>query len=266
MMATLTQDADHHLQSYLRRVKAALRPHRSVDVTDVERDVMCHIEAALAGHPAPVDAGTLLPILNRLGSPSTWVPDEELPAWRRVLTRMRSGPEDWRLAYLTITMLFLGLTLPIEGTDVWLLKPALIALSVVTARASLSLLAEYDEPVGARRWLLYPPLVPVYVAVLLVTLFWPGPVAGVAASEAPMRAMLGRLGYSPYSAPPLLGTMAMGVWWMALGIGLAARSGIVRACFYPFAERVGRRHGVMLSAAGVVLALGAGLTLVVFAR
>ena len=48
-MATLTHDAQSHLARYLRQMRAALRGHPSVDPDDVERDVLGHIDAELAG-------------------------------------------------------------------------------------------------------------------------------------------------------------------------------------------------------------------------
>jgi hypothetical protein len=71
MRAILTDEAQHHLQRYLRQVQTALRGHRSVDLEEIERDVLGHIDAELAGKPEPIDAGTLLPVLDRLGAPST---------------------------------------------------------------------------------------------------------------------------------------------------------------------------------------------------
>jgi len=103
-MATLSDDARGHLERYLSQVKLALRGHASVDASEVERDVRAHIDAELNGLPEPVDAARLRQVLDQLGTPHAWVPAEDLPAWRRVFSRIRSGPEDWRLAYLTFVL------------------------------------------------------------------------------------------------------------------------------------------------------------------
>src|SRR5205823_4793560 len=104
------------------------------------RDVRGHIEAELAGQPEPIGAGSLRAVLDRLGSPGTWVPAEELPGWRRVLGRLRSGPEDWRLAYLTLAGSILGPLLFLSGPFLWPLEPILMITSFLMARATLALL------------------------------------------------------------------------------------------------------------------------------
>ncbi len=69
MMVTLTDDAQRHLDRYVKQVKAALRGHPSVDAAEVERDVLGHIDAELSGEPEPVGASSLRHVLDRLGTP-----------------------------------------------------------------------------------------------------------------------------------------------------------------------------------------------------
>ncbi len=97
MMVALSDDARTHLEQYLKQVRAALRGHASVDADEVERDLRSHVDAELSGHPEPIDAARLREVLNRLGTPRTLAPSDDLPPWRRLLERLRSGPEDWRL-------------------------------------------------------------------------------------------------------------------------------------------------------------------------
>lgn len=80
----LTPDAQRELDRYLRRVNLALRGHPAVDAEDVERDVSCHIDCELAGSSTPVDEARVREVLERLGSPSQWVPLDDLPLWRKV--------------------------------------------------------------------------------------------------------------------------------------------------------------------------------------
>ena len=148
---TFTQDAQSILDRYLGRVKSALRPHPSVDADEVERDIRGHIEAELAEARAPVTAERLGSVLDRLGSPNAWVPADDLAAWRRLLIHISSGPEDWRLAYLALGLFVL-----------FPLAPPLLFVSPLLARAGLALLEERGEPAGARKWLLYPPLLFIY--------------------------------------------------------------------------------------------------------
>ena len=118
-MTSLTDDARGDLEYYMRQVRAALRGHRSIDPVEVERDVREHVDAELSELPEPVDARSLSFVLERLGAPDTWLPGEDLPAWRRVLERLRSGPEDWRLAYLSFGLSVLGPVLFLVGPVLW---------------------------------------------------------------------------------------------------------------------------------------------------
>src|ERR1700736_1903704 len=119
--ARLTPDAQQRLEQYLRKVRAALRGYRSVNADDVERDIREHIESELTMEGDAVSVRELEAVLKRLGSPNQWVPQEEFPWWRRFVTRWRTGPEDWRLAYLAFALLVIGVLLwPLF----WILIPA----------------------------------------------------------------------------------------------------------------------------------------------
>ena len=254
MMVTLTHDAQGHLQRYLRQLKAALRGHRSIDVNDVERDVLGHIDAELAGQPQPVSAATLRQVLDRLGTPDKWVPAEDMPPWRRTLSRLHAGPEDWRLAYLTFAFLVLA---PVVGA----VGPALAIASFPLARACVTLLAERGEPIGARGWLIYPPLIVWYVPLALVVLGWPlFPI--VAGMEDPaVRRQLGVLLPPPlWATVPAIAGFALGVWWTVLGLLLARFTAAVHVTFRPFADTFERRHARRLALAGLVLLILAGST------
>ncbi|MDE2862160.1 MAG: hypothetical protein OXL33_01750, partial [Chloroflexota bacterium] len=158
---TFTENARSDLDRYLRRVRHALRPHPSVDADEVELEIKGHIEAELADEPEPVTAERLHGVLDRLGSPNDWVPDDDLPAWRKLLLRLSTGPEDWRLAYLSLGLFVTS----------WLLAPVaplLIFASFLVARAGLRLLEERGESAGARKWFFYPPLVFIYLVIAII--------------------------------------------------------------------------------------------------
>src|SRR5262249_57358301 len=106
----------------------------AMDAEEVERDVLGHIDAELAGQPQPIGADRLLNVLERLGAPDDWV--EEDPQWRRVVARLRSGPEDWRLAYLTFGSLFVGVGL-FMSIGLLPLPPLLIALGRLLSPGAL---------------------------------------------------------------------------------------------------------------------------------
>ena len=143
-MAELSDEARHCLDEYLAKVRASLRHCPSVDVADVERDVVEHIEHALAGQTLDVGAAELRTVLQRLGSPSQWVPQEELSRFQRAILALKSGPEDLRLGYLALGLLAgtllaaacLNLMLGFGGMVPFLLLG--IAVSFLFARAALS--------------------------------------------------------------------------------------------------------------------------------
>jgi hypothetical protein len=85
------------------------------------------------------------------------------------------GPEDWRLAYLTFAVFALGVV-------AFPLFPLFLLVSYVLGRAAMAAAAEKGVVLGARRWLVYPPVVLVGLSLLLAVLFWPVVAAG-AASE-----------------------------------------------------------------------------------
>jgi hypothetical protein len=175
-MVELTDSARHCLDQYLADVRSSLRNCPSVDVTDVERDVVEHIELALAGTSGAIDYPELREVLLRLGRPSQWVPRDDLNPIQRVLLGLRSGPEDLRLGYLTFAVFAgalllaacLNVAIGFSSTLPFLLLGILV--SFLLARASLAAGAG-SSPV--ERWLIYPPLVAFYVPLTIVLVLWP---------------------------------------------------------------------------------------------
>ena len=263
---TFTENARSDLNRYLRRVRHALRPHPSVDAGEVELEIKGHIEAELAGEPAPVTAERLQAVLDRLGSPNDWVPDDDLPAWRKLLLRLSTGPEDWRLAYLSLGLFVAG----------WILAPVaplLIFASFLVARAGLRLLEESDEPAGARKWFFYPPLVFVYIVISIIVVLFPLAVTvGMVADPSLPSDLYGIRGvFSGWITLPtwlgatLLAVLVYGVWWLAIGLILARLTRIVRAVLWPFAERLHKRHGLRIAATAAASAALSGVILALMA-
>jgi hypothetical protein len=258
-MVILSQDAQLLRDRYLRQVRTSLRGHTSVDVDDVERDVQGHIDAALEGKPEPIDVGSLREILDRLGAPQTWAPTDDLPSWRRALARLWSGPEDWRLPYLSVLSLLAGVTLflvPRGPRIFWPLPVILPIASFMLARASLSVLAAHDESIETRRWLVFPSLLMVYVPLTVALLAWPIPlVLGASNDFFLVRDWIGRVSSEPFEVNlALTAAFAAGVWWVLLGFLLVRFRRAAQAVFWPLAERLGRRHAIGVSAAGLILA------------
>ncbi len=107
-MMELTADAQRMLDDYLRRADTHLRGASVSDAEEVARELREHVERELANAPRPVTAREMEAVLERLGNPADLVPEEELSWWQRAARRWQTGPEDWRLAYLSIALLVLG--------------------------------------------------------------------------------------------------------------------------------------------------------------
>ncbi len=267
---SFTEDARSDLKRYLRRVRNTLRPHPSVDADEVELEIKGHIEAELAGEPEPVTAEALHGVLERLGSPNDWIPDHELPAWRRMLLRLSTGPEDWRLAYISLGLFLVGL-IPVP------VAPLLLLASFLVARAGLRLLEERGEPFGARKWFFYPPLLFVYLVIVLAATSMAAvvPLAitdGLAAGPNLPPDLFGIRGliFSWISLPDWLGATLLailvgGSWVTVLALILARLTGVVRTVFWPFAEQLEKRHGIRIAAVAAACAAVSGVTLALMA-
>ena len=203
-MITLSDGVKRSLEDYLRQVRAYLRGSRSIDADEIEQNVTEHIETELEGLPEPVSLDNLNAVLRKLGSPQQWVPAEELPWWRLVILRLRIGPEDWRLAYMSFGFLVAGVTLGcihgilyrgyydltlrgivreflermIIDRDVFLILAfVLIFCGLLCARALITLCFNLKE-YRAKRWLLYPPQSTAYFVMVFILISLTGLLLG----------------------------------------------------------------------------------------
>jgi hypothetical protein len=244
---TLSRDAWERLNRYLDEMRASMAGSTPADMADVEQDIRDHIGAELADRSAPVSVGELETVLQRLGSPRQWAADH-VPA--RPASSSGVSTED-RLAYVTAGSMVLFLAFP-----------PLLVLSWLLARWTLARIEERGEPLGARQWLLYPPIVIVVTPVAVIGLLW---------AFAPFA----ELGGAIYNQPRLFASPAgdiigavtvalvgLGVYWIFLGAALAFGDRLVRVLFYPFAEGFRRRYGWWLSGVGAALAAAAAATFV----
>jgi hypothetical protein len=259
-MPTLTADAQQHLDQYLQGVRLSLRG-TGLEAAEVEADVRDHIASALENEEAPVARSVLERVLEKLGPPAVWVPDDELPAWRRVVRRLARGPEEWRLAYLCFGLFVLGLaTAPFGGM-------VLEIAAYVLGRAAHTLAREQATPLGARKWLINPPLVLVALSIALFLIT--GPLPPLAVWGIDQRGFLGLAGGgAPLSSWQEIqlyaGVMAAaaGIWWLLVAAVGARRIEGLRALLLPLADGLQRRHLAWLGAlAGILVA--AGLAVVV---
>ena len=261
-MIEFEAEARRRLDEYLGRVRSTLRGCHSVDPAEVERDIMDHIQSELAGAAQPVPAGTLEAVLAKLGSPAQWVPEEDRAWWWRALSRLREGPEDFRLAYLTFGTFVVGLLFfrrPV--VPVFLLASFLLARAAVAFRES-------QRESHPQRWLIYPPLVVVYLLLLGAMLGWPIAVL-VAAHDEILRQtgpsvwdMAVRKEYTAAAAIAYLtGAAALSGGWLII-LGAVARRwpGLWERVFAPFvstalAKRIGKWL-IVLGLVAIVILMG----------
>jgi len=169
-MIALSDSARRSLDDYLRQARAYLRGSRSVDADEVEQNITEHIEDALEGANEPVSRDKLDAVLQKLGDPQQWVPEEELPWWRQFVLRLRTGPEDWRLSYISFALFVAAVVIAsYVSTQIF---AALVSASFLASRAAISQTPE-SKQLKAQKWLLYPPLIVVYGFVLGVLLILP---------------------------------------------------------------------------------------------
>lgn len=260
-MVVLNADAQTQLARYLRQMRTALRGHPSVDPDDIERDVLGHIDAELAGHPEPVVASDLRRVLDRLGAPNQWAVSDELTPWWGLISSLRDGPEDWRLAYLSLTLAVVGAFLFLGNMWLWPLPLLLPIVAFLMARATLELLEHHEEPVGARRWLLYPVMLPWYAVFAAALLLWPMfPVLGVLNDTPAIQERIARAHPEFFWAiAPTGAALVLGLWWSVLGLILRRFPDALRAVFRPFADGFDRRRATLLALVGMAIAAGAGV-------
>ncbi|MHC4213294.1 MAG: hypothetical protein ACYSWP_07985 [Planctomycetota bacterium] len=241
-MVNLSENAKKNLEHYLGQVRTCLRGSKSVDPDEVEQNIMDHIESELAGAAEPIAVAALDPVLAKLGSPEQWVPEEELSWWRKTVLRLRSGPEDWRLAYLSFGLLVFGL---ISGPGIIVLLPA----SFYIARTTIHV-AGGAEQLGDQKRLIYPALIVVYFLLILAVIAGPTIVmlATLAAWE---HSMTGEDTFFGDDTP-----FWIAVWMFSLaftGLCLIITGTIcfrarrfVEKVFYPFGDVISRKKAFVL--------------------
>jgi hypothetical protein len=191
----LSPDAAARLEDYLVQVRAALVRAPDVNPDEIEADIREHVGHELLAAPRPVPLAAVEAVLTRLGPPSQWgtgddptllfrarhvlrgaraTMAEQLRGARAVLWR---GPEDWRLTYLSFGAFALGVL------SFGFLMPICLPLSYLLSRAGLTHAREKGLALGGRKWLLYPPVVIVSLALMASVALWPVCFGGVAAEE-----------------------------------------------------------------------------------
>ena len=265
-MITLSKSAKKSLEDYLRQARAYLRGSKSLDANEVEQNISEHIENELEGAPEPVSFDVLDAVLKKLGSPQQWVPEEELSWWRKIILRLRSGSEDWRLAYLSLCLLVVGfLMLPYAPAGI-----VLILASFLASRAALSEAVDPNE-LKAQKWFLYPPLIIVYVFALLVLLTLPLGLSIPLAEgyEHEFRESSSRIrneiDYWIMAVSVILA--GLGLWWSILGALILKPRKLLHVLFRPFAEKMRPKWSIRLLLIGLaMMMLSAGTGVLYYQR
>lgn len=238
MTAQYSEDVRCTIEDYLRTVRDRLRAAESVDVQEVVDNLRGHIERELSGAQQPVSQATVREVLQRLGPPEQVVDESDMVWWRKMVLRFRQGPEDWRLAYLSLGVLIVGLL--IAG-------PLGVIAGFLLSRAALSV-GKGTDP-AAKRWLIWPSLIMTYAFILFIGLLWPL-WAGVALSVESIRHLEEPfLRSNPFFVIPAVsasGGLGMAIWWTLLWVLARGRGHIVRLIFKPFAEHwTARTFGIL---------------------
>lgn len=180
----MTPEAAARFAEYLAHSRDALDGCAELSPDDVEDDIRAHIAAEFPAGSGWIRLDQLEAVLARLGTPEQWVSDTGRSSWRRSVdwvrsgpravrrgvkdaaARLRHGPDDWRLAYLTFGLFVLGVI-------IFPLAVVFVPVSYILARAAVGLARERTAPLGPQRWLVYPPLVVVSLPLLVGLLVWP---------------------------------------------------------------------------------------------
>lgn len=202
-MIELTLGAQQRLDSYIEELRRVLGDDGKADPRDVERDVRDHIQTALASTSGPVDEPQLDQVLRSLGAPAEWVEHPDLPWYARSpkawlhpakeyasekIHHFAAGPESYRMPYLSLLTLGLGLILGLlSGDDETGLAICLVAAlgAFVLARAAIAIQPKESLPNG-QKWLLSPALLTVYLPLLIVIVSWPVVVGGILVAQSPL--------------------------------------------------------------------------------
>lgn len=263
MMIPLTDGAKALYADYISKVRARLFSSGAADADEILADLQEHVSEELADTPEPATHEAMRAVLERLGSPDQWVNADDLPWWRKVLMRLRTGPEDWRLVYFSFVALIVG-ALPI---------------SFILSRAAI---AAQKEPLApAQKWLAYPSLIIVYVVILGIVLI-PVPIIGGAvgyelsfASLTEYSRLHGTKAPTPTNYPPILKSLGLnrytdvragvvgvwmgvatgGAWLMLLGGALLFRGPrrFAACVFAPFLDESSKRWAVTILLFGLLL-------------
>jgi hypothetical protein len=259
-MMELTPSAQQRFDEYFRRLRHSMRGASPAEADDVEQSVREHIDVALAGAATPIGNEQLAEVLDRLGAPDRWIGVEEPSFVRRMMERLRSGPEDWRLAYAAFGLFLLALILMPIGIGV-----LLMFASYLVSRAYVDFMETKDEVPGGRRWLVYPPIALfLFMAVAFFVVGLAGPALAWGLDDHGFLRILEETNVrAPYPEVRFVaGSIAtvLGTWWILASLIGMALLPVSRFLFKPLLARIRRTHFLGLTLVGfLTLTLGVAL-------
>ncbi len=249
MVLKFSLNARKSFDDYLNQVKVYLKGVKSVDAEEIVQNINEHIENELTGAAEPVGSETLDEVLKKLGSPQQWVPEEELSWWKKFVLRIRTGPEDWRLAYLSFGLFLFGFLFHSS----FFVFVILVTASYIVSRAAMSL-SDYNIQVKAQKWLLYPPMIIVTLFLAGVLLLLPLsiliPIAENLESTMMQTYKISIDDSYWYVASSFI-AMVICLCWILEGIICLIYPSLPKKLFYPLAEWFKRKHAFTL----IVLAI-----------
>lgn len=258
-MIEMTPAARERVDNYLQRMRSELRGTRSGVADEVEQSVREHIDIALASMQSPVGATEVIGVLDRLGAPERWLADEERPAWRRLLDKVRNAPEDWRLAYLAFG-LFLASIVFLPAGGILLLIPAMFV-----SRAYVELARDRGEPLGARRWLVYPSIAVILaIATGALIIGPPLPLMALGLNDIHGEDAFTQIFDVPQTNAGQfrfiagMGGVLFGSWWILAAAFCAAFLRPIRFVFAPLLDGLRRKHFAVLALIGALVAAVGG--------
>lgn len=256
-MIEMTPAAHERLEDYFGRLRSELHGTRAEVAEEVEQSVREHIEIALADAKTPVSETDIIGILDRLGAPEQWVGDEEAPIWHPTPAPPVSGQMNSRLPYVSFGLVIASIVLlPMFGF--FLLIPAMFV-----SRAWIDQTRDRGEPLGARRWLVYPAIALVLALGAFFLLVVPPALAMTVTRDEDFMQMFD-LTAGPGGELRLqlaLRGLAFGSWWILVAGLCATFLRPIRFLFAPLLDGLRRKHFVVLAAIGALIA-AAGAVLI----
>ena len=261
MVIELSEKARKSLSEYLDQVKRSLKGVKNIDADEIVQNVNEHIENELGDTTELVSSEKLGAVLEKLGSPLQWVPEEEISWWRKFILRIYSGPEDWRLAYISFGLLLIAFLFHYSLSFSEFV--ILVTASFIVSRAALAAANDRDELQG-QKWLIYPSLIAGYIAILSLILTWPLiPIFNlfvpryIALLEATYSGMEEKdfVEVTSFIVGSILSAACIGIIWIGYGLILLSKKHQIqiRTIFKPFANQFNRKWSL------VIIFLGIGL-------